>query len=150
MIILHHEIDPGSVKFTNPGAWFEYSGDSRVDIFCHWLVDDVQNDPPHIVEIADALGRRMAGQTTEVLEFSGNAWFITVAADGVEAANMFSDDQAWLPLNDAAIVVYRYWQAAREYWRPARFDKVAKKFANRNQIEPLLPWELEAWDLAPA
>lgn len=143
------EIDPGKVRFAPSGDYVTFgpSGDARVDVFCDWLVTDYQNDPPGIIEVADAIGRRLARMTSETVEFDGNAWNAVVAADGVEASCMFSDSQAWLPLADAAAVVFRFWQASRELLRPARFDKRAAKFANRRHVEPVLPWEREDWDL---
>ena len=147
---MHHDIDPAAVKFSGAGSDYAAavkSSDVRVDAFGDWLITDYQNDPPGIIELADAIGRRLAGLTTEVVEFDGNAWNAVIAADGVETSCMYTDDQAWLALPDAVLIVYRYWQATRELWRPARFDKRAAKFANRRQTQPVLPWELEDWDL---
>ena len=142
------EIDPDTVHFADDGAGhigFTFSGERRVDVFCEWLTTDYQNDPPGITEVAHAIGTRMARQTTEVAEFDGNAWNAVVTADGVETSCLYSDDQAWLPLPDAAVIIYRFWETTRAAWRPTRFDKAAAKFAHRHQIEPLLPWKLDDW-----
>jgi hypothetical protein len=150
------EIDPAGVRFVGDRQGhlgFAFSGDRRVDVFCEWLVTDFQNDPPGIVAVADALGRRLAGRGGEEAggdraeEFDGNAWHAVVAADAVEAACLYSDARARLSSSDAAVIVHRYWEATRAQWRPERFDRSAARFVRRAGRAPVLPWELDGWTL---
>lgn len=147
------EIDPAGVRFVGDGGGhlgFAFSGDRRVDVFCEWLVTDFQNDPPGIVAVADALGRRPApdaGRAGRAEEFDGNAWHAVVSADAVEVACLYSDVRARLPPADAALIVHRFWEATRAQWRPARFDRSAARFARRAGRAPVLPWESDGWTL---
>ncbi|MFD1048690.1 hypothetical protein ACFQ1S_25750, partial [Kibdelosporangium lantanae] len=95
------------------------------------LLDDVQGDGRHLLEVLDGIH---AGQPYET---SGNAWFMKVDGDQVVLENHFNEKlNGTVPVDDVLAVLRAYWDALGE----AAIASGREQFVKSQKREPDLPW----------
>jgi uncharacterized protein YacL (UPF0231 family) len=101
-----------------------------------WLLNDVQGDSAHLLEILDGIQAVRSG-TGRPYETSGNAWFMKVDGDQVVLENHFNEKlNGTVSVDEVLIVLRAYWDALGE----AAMATGRERFVQYEKREPNLPW----------
>lgn len=102
-----------------------------------WLLNDVQGDGTHLLEILDGIAAVRSGTAGQPFETSGNAWFMKVDDGVVTLENHFNEKlNGMVPVDEVLAVLRAYWDALGD----TAIATGREQFVKYRKRQPNLPW----------